>query len=468
MLLAAGAFSKSRTPEGFEAVQVAALTANPDLIREAVLAYLAETDAAFSRRLPGLQAALAGMPDFSMRMGWEFNSWVPLVSRLLPSDTYTISKRGTSLRLDTTLLGMNGMKWERGSTSLILWGQDTPQPGAMYVLDNEMKTVANARLAFTHPQDVHIQDWVRKLLTQKQKTTDIWSRDVVMAPVLKQGLFGSLSRGLGKLAFGDSTPRGRVSAKDTPTASAASTPVDPDDKPDESVDLDPADAVSPGSPSAKLVHVDDPRLVLQDVGLWSNCSTYQMQNFCVRDVVHAPILPELKLSSWWKPEYSRQATEADVKAESDASKGLGPVAAGAGDSIATDEAPEKRLMPLLKALQAIRAGKINDKNAASATMEELEGMGFEDEKGKRTVAGQTVEVTTFESYFGFSREKASAAASAAADAAALPADFVAEDGLVHRASGTLGVFKKEAVTTDDKILDLKVLFSKEFPLTVRI
>jgi hypothetical protein len=58
MLLAGGAFPKPRTAEGFEAVQVAALTANPDIIREAVLAFLAETDAAFERRVPGLQAAL--------------------------------------------------------------------------------------------------------------------------------------------------------------------------------------------------------------------------------------------------------------------------------------------------------------------------------------------------------------------------------------------------------------------------
>jgi hypothetical protein len=42
------------------------------------------------------------------------------------------------------------------------------------------------------------------------------------------------------------------------------------------------------------------------VGVWSNCAVYEMKNFCVRDLTIAPILPELKLKDWWKPEYSRQ------------------------------------------------------------------------------------------------------------------------------------------------------------------
>lgn len=157
MLLATGSFPKARTPEGFEAVQVAALTSNPDLVRTAVLSFLSETDAAFERRLPTLQRALAELPDFVMRLSWEFTSWVPGLSRLLPNDAWYVSKRGSSLRLDSTLLGMNGLKWERGSISLILWGSDRPRPGATFVLDNEARTAADARLAFTHPQDQHVQ-----------------------------------------------------------------------------------------------------------------------------------------------------------------------------------------------------------------------------------------------------------------------------------------------------------------------
>lgn len=72
LLLAAGAFPKARLRDAatgtdtWETVQVAGLTANPDLTRQAVVAYLAETDRAFERRLPAVQRALEGVPDFEV------------------------------------------------------------------------------------------------------------------------------------------------------------------------------------------------------------------------------------------------------------------------------------------------------------------------------------------------------------------------------------------------------------------
>lgn len=292
MLLATGSFPKARTPEGFEAVQVAALTSNPDLVRAAVISFLSETDAAFERRLPTLQRALAELPDFVMRISWEFTSWVPGLSRLLPNDAWYVSKRGSSLRLDSTLLGMNGLKWERGSISLILWGSDRPRPGATFVLDNEARTAADARLAFTHPQDQHVQDWVRKLLTQKQKTTDWWSRDVALQPVLKKGLFSSLGGALGRLAFGDSSPRGKVSAPGTPTSSGdgstSPAPASASMASFLSGDASAATAASGGAGSSggigagrpRPVHVENPQQVKEDVVVWSDCVVYEMKK-CV-------------------------------------------------------------------------------------------------------------------------------------------------------------------------------------------
>ena len=47
-------------------------------------------------------------------MNWTFKSWLPLVNKLMPTDDVKLWKRGSSLRMDSTLLGFSGTKWKRG------------------------------------------------------------------------------------------------------------------------------------------------------------------------------------------------------------------------------------------------------------------------------------------------------------------------------------------------------------------
>lgn len=72
--------------------------------------------------VPDLLKRLKESPDFYVEMKWEFTSWVPLVSRMCPSDTYRVWKSGSNVRIDTTLLGFDNMNWERGSRSYIFKG----------------------------------------------------------------------------------------------------------------------------------------------------------------------------------------------------------------------------------------------------------------------------------------------------------------------------------------------------------
>lgn len=47
---------------------------------------------------------------------------VPLMSRLCPSDVYKVYKRGSNVRIDTTLLGFDHTSWQRGDRSYIFKG----------------------------------------------------------------------------------------------------------------------------------------------------------------------------------------------------------------------------------------------------------------------------------------------------------------------------------------------------------
>lgn len=96
MLLLAGAFPKSRTLEGWEAIHLAALSGKPDMVRLAVIAMLKDTDLVFERRLDKLFEGLKSLPDMTLRMTWEFSSWIPFVSRLLPKDTNSVQTRKSS------------------------------------------------------------------------------------------------------------------------------------------------------------------------------------------------------------------------------------------------------------------------------------------------------------------------------------------------------------------------------------
>lgn len=57
-----------------------------------------------------------------MMIYFFFFNIVPLMSRLCPSDTYKVYKRGANVRIDTTLLGFDNSTWQRGNRSYIFKG----------------------------------------------------------------------------------------------------------------------------------------------------------------------------------------------------------------------------------------------------------------------------------------------------------------------------------------------------------
>lgn len=90
--------------------------------------------------IPELLQKLKESRDFYVEMKWEFTSWVPLISRMCPSDTYRVWKCGSSVRIDTTLLGFDNMSWQRGSRSYV-FKSASPASAVMMEIDHDNKGV---------------------------------------------------------------------------------------------------------------------------------------------------------------------------------------------------------------------------------------------------------------------------------------------------------------------------------------
>ncbi|XP_030633494.1 ankyrin repeat domain-containing protein 13B isoform X2 [Chanos chanos] len=125
VLLQHGADVSKENRNGWTVLQEAISTRNPELVR-LVLRY--RDYQRTTKRLAGIPLQLERLrqaQDFYVEMKWEFTSWVPLVSRICPSDTYRVWKSGQCLRVDTTLMGFEQMTWQRGNRSFIFRGHDS-------------------------------------------------------------------------------------------------------------------------------------------------------------------------------------------------------------------------------------------------------------------------------------------------------------------------------------------------------
>lgn len=105
--------------DGWNVVQEAISTGDPELVQ--LILQHRDFQRATSRigGIPELLEKLRQAPDFYVEMKWEFTSWVPLMSRLCPHDTYKVYKSGPNVRIDTTLIGFDNMNWIRGNRSYI-------------------------------------------------------------------------------------------------------------------------------------------------------------------------------------------------------------------------------------------------------------------------------------------------------------------------------------------------------------
>ncbi|KAL7638255.1 UNVERIFIED_CONTAM: hypothetical protein RMT77_010819 [Armadillidium vulgare] len=139
LLLRHGCCVTVENKDGWTVVQEATATGDPELLKTVLESRDLQRFSSRVLGIPNLLLKLSEAPDFYVEMKWEFTSWVPLVSRMCPSDTYRVYKRGSNVRIDTTLLGFDQTQWQRGSRSYIF--KSNGEGATMLEVDHDAKQV---------------------------------------------------------------------------------------------------------------------------------------------------------------------------------------------------------------------------------------------------------------------------------------------------------------------------------------
>ncbi|TYI06223.1 hypothetical protein ES332_A10G143200v1 [Gossypium tomentosum] len=149
MLMVAGADWSLQNEQGWSALQEAICNKEEAISMIIVRHYQQLAWAKWCRRLPLLVGTTRRMRDFCMEITFHFESSViPFISRIAPSDTYKIWKRGANLRADMTLAGFDGFRIQRSDQSILFLGDGSEDgkvpPGSLCMITHKDKEVINA------------------------------------------------------------------------------------------------------------------------------------------------------------------------------------------------------------------------------------------------------------------------------------------------------------------------------------
>ncbi|KAG7379900.1 hypothetical protein PHYPSEUDO_008022 [Phytophthora pseudosyringae] len=174
LLLDAGARVRSRDTEGWKAVHHAVVTENEEMLRLLVRREKEQAPALLRKKIDAICPRLAEVPDFYGEMHVDVSTWIPGVSRWLPSDTVTIWKAAQDIRFDVTLVGFENGKWDRGDLSFLLLGSE----GKFLCLDNEAETCTDLLKLDTELTETDLDQMVHFLMTTSIVTTDFDASEV--------------------------------------------------------------------------------------------------------------------------------------------------------------------------------------------------------------------------------------------------------------------------------------------------
>lgn len=140
LLLGRDASVGSRNADGWSCAHDAALCDDEFMLAQVYLRGEKQLIQSLESAQGTFTQALEKLPDFAAEIFIEAHSWVPMVSSVLPSDTIRIWKRGSQLRIDSALKGLDGVKWKKGPMSHVYLGREGGErAGHAVVMDHESK-----------------------------------------------------------------------------------------------------------------------------------------------------------------------------------------------------------------------------------------------------------------------------------------------------------------------------------------
>lgn len=154
LLLEHGANVGLKNNDGWKSLHEAISYGDRKMIGLLLSSLKKQSHRSLSSKLPEIQNHLESLNDFYMEIRWEFQTWIPLLSRVMPSDTFKVYKRGSKLRVDFTLTDFNEsiISWTRGDMSL-LFDPGAPKSYQTLLLNNKDEVYQRVRDKNRHLND---------------------------------------------------------------------------------------------------------------------------------------------------------------------------------------------------------------------------------------------------------------------------------------------------------------------------
>ncbi|GMT13736.1 hypothetical protein PFISCL1PPCAC_5033, partial [Pristionchus fissidentatus] len=185
LLLAHNAPVKMKNCDGWNPLMEAVSYGDRQIITEMLRKLKFQSREQLSRRKPHLLQVLRSLGDFYLELKWDFHSWIPLLSKMLPSDVCRIHKRGVKLRMDTTLVDFNERSWERGDISF-MFNAEAPDEDQLVVIDNNAKVYQRVRY---QESEAEIDEEVDVLMSSDIVSAQMSTKPISFSPAYTGWVF---------------------------------------------------------------------------------------------------------------------------------------------------------------------------------------------------------------------------------------------------------------------------------------